>query len=83
MWRLMLLVKHPNNDAEEDRNDRQPRLLSVRLTPGITRRPATLKILESRRVGGRVHAVVRLRYVNRATRSDYLDAGSTGRTIVF
>jgi hypothetical protein len=31
------------------------------LTPGITRRPATLKIDESRRVGGRVHAIVRLR----------------------
>jgi hypothetical protein len=29
------------------------------LTPGITRRPAPLKVDESVRVGGRVHAVVR------------------------
>jgi hypothetical protein len=28
------------------------------LTPGITRRPAPVQELESRRVGGRVHAVV-------------------------
>jgi hypothetical protein len=31
------------------------------LTPGITRRPASPKIFDSRRVGGRVHAVVMLR----------------------
>jgi hypothetical protein len=31
------------------------------LTPGITRRHERLKVHESRRVGGRVHAVVRLR----------------------
>jgi hypothetical protein len=29
------------------------------LTPGITRRPATLKVDDKVRVGGRVHAVVR------------------------
>src|SRR5690349_19206401 len=32
-----------------------------RLTPGITRRAQVVKELESRRVRGRVHAVVRLR----------------------
>src|SRR5215210_5211835 len=31
------------------------------LTPGITRRPASLKVDERQRVGGRVHAVVRFR----------------------
>ena len=29
------------------------------LTPGITRRHAPLKVFDKRRVGGRVHAVVR------------------------
>jgi hypothetical protein len=32
------------------------------LTLRITRRPASLKVDEKRRVGGRVHAVVRLRF---------------------
>ncbi len=36
-------------------------LLSGDLTPGITRRPASLSEDEVRRVGGRVHAPVRLR----------------------
>lgn len=35
-------------------------------TPGITRRPATLKIDDNVRVGGRVYAVVRLRVSHRA-----------------
>jgi hypothetical protein len=34
---------------------------SADLTLGITRRPAPLKEFEKQRVGGRVHAVVRLR----------------------
>ncbi len=37
-------------------------LLSGDLTPGITRRPETLEVDDKRRVGGRVHAVVRLRF---------------------
>ena len=37
------------------------------LTPGITRRPASLLEHESARVGGRVHAVVRLRRSRDAT----------------
>ena len=36
--------------------------MDSRLTPGITRRPERWQVYESGRVGGRVHAVVRLRH---------------------
>jgi hypothetical protein len=38
---------------------------SADLTPGITRRPASLKEFNKQRVGGRVHAVVGRRAVGR------------------
>ena len=51
-----------------------PRGKFSRLTPGITRPPARLKEVESRRAGGRVRAVVRPRRDGHALRAIYQEA---------
>src|SRR5215204_5985413 len=52
-----LRCRHP---PRQRRHSAEFLYLNSQLTPGITRRPASLTEFESRRVGGRVHAVVRL-----------------------
>ena len=54
----LALIKHLSRYTRSD------------LTPGITRRPAPFAEQESRRVGGRVHAVVRRGVIQNA-RSEY------------
>ena len=48
-----------SSNAPEKNEHSSPRVKGKGLTPGITRRPERLPEHDKRRVGGRVHAVVR------------------------